>query len=160
MNRSIRGHLIDAGLSAAFLLCVATAAYFWSSPARAQAIVSMPTVFVQHVQTVPGAIPTSSTCLVGYASTCGFVIKRTQTSTDPYVCTGDLAATGQTITIQDANGTVFINNVLGSSGSVQTTAPLPMGGAGDPYCRDFPGGVYWYASGTGATGRLTIAFNP
>lgn len=129
----------------------------------AQTVVVQPAQFNYVVQMVPGTIPTSNTCIVGFASTC--ISKLTNSSpgtptspNDPFLCAADFTATGQTITLQDANSTPWVvgGAVLGSSGS-------PVGWTwianSDSTCRRFPGGVYVIAGGAGVTGSLTIKYN-
>lgn len=122
----------------------------------AQTPVPQPTQFLFTVQTIPAAIPTSNTCIVGFAVGC--LLKLVPGHTDPYLCGADFSATGQTITLSDANGTPWVVNgaVLGASGA-------PVGwlfvAPNDAACRMFPGGVYVQAGSSGVTGRLTIKYN-
>jgi len=98
------------------------------------------------------ALPTSSTCVVGSASTCAVVTKSI-----PYLCSYTLTGTGQTITIQDNQSTpvAFINAVLGASGAAVTAGfSYPDSG-----CVPMIGGVYWSAGASGATGDLVIKYN-
>ncbi len=128
-------------------------------PVVAQTIIPQPAQFLTVVQTVPGAVPTSLTCLVGFDSSCLYKLTHNPTATDPYVCGGDIEAAGQTILLQDANAVTLLNNTLGSSGSQMTWFfPTPLTNS-DTGCRMFPGGVYIQAGSTGATFRLTIKFN-
>jgi hypothetical protein len=99
------------------------------------------------------AVPTSSTCLVGSASTCGRV-----TTSIPYVCGYTFSGTGQVITVQDAQPTpvTWLNSTLGASGTGnQVTASASFS---DSACFPFIGGVYWSASGTGAFGDVIVKF--
>lgn len=118
-----------------------------------------PTQFAYVMQTLPGAIPTSltavmSVCATGQNPGSGCLPK----GVDAYVCYVDLAATGQTITIQDNQATpvVWITNILGTSGS---TVSWMYTTNDDARCRWMPGGVYWQASAPGATGYLVIKHN-
>lgn len=128
--------------------------------AYAQTPVPQPTNLPFIVQTLPAAIPTSSTCIVGPKSVSGCLYKITPSasSTDPYLCAADFTATGQTITMQDGNGVVWIvgGGALGTSGS-------PTGwewhAADTSSCRVFPNGLYITSSGAGVTGKVTIRFN-
>jgi len=123
----------------------------------AQTVVPQPGQFQFTVQTLPGAIPTSLTCLVGKAVGC--ILQLKPQNSDPQVCGFDFTATGQTITMQDQNGTLWVINgaTLGSSGSpVGTMWQAPN----DSGCRIFPGGVYIQANTSGVTGRITIKYNP
>ncbi len=147
-------------MSKAFYSVVAGLAFllaFNSGQMSSQTIVAQPTQFTKTVQTIPGAISTSLTCIVGYASGC--LLKLTDKFTDPYVCGADFTATGQTITIQDAAGVLWIVNggILGATGAPAGWAFTPSNAAG---CRLFPGGVYIQAGSSGVTGRLTISYNP
>ena len=125
----------------------------------AQVVMTHPKSFTNVVMMIPGAVPTSSTCLVGYATGCILRYSKNSTSSDPYVCAADFTATGQTITMQDGQATpvpwVVGGGVLGSSGSPAGwtwTAPT------DAECRIFPGGVYLQANGSGATGSVIIKY--
>lgn len=125
--------------------------------ALSQTLIPQPSQLNQAVQTLPGAMPTSLTCIVGRASSCLFVLRSTDT--DPYLCNADFTATGQTITMQDANGII----------GLLSGAPLPVSGStptswafmanNDASCRIFPGGVYIVAGSSGVTGKMTIKFN-
>lgn len=99
-----------------------------------------PGKFNVTVQTRPQAIPTVLTDIVRQ---------------DAYVCYVDLTANGQTITIQDrqAPAVGWLNNVLGTAGSVTTWL---WWANDDTRCRWMPGGFSWQASATGATGYLTF----
>lgn len=131
-------------------------------PCFAQLIVQQPGQFNNAVQMVPGAVPTSRTCLVGFSSSCLYVLTNTQLGqptsiNDPFVCSADFTGTGQTITLSDINTTPWVvgGAVLGSSGSPVGwvwTAPS------DLTCRRFPGGVYIQAGSSGATGSVTVKF--
>ena len=92
------------------------------------------------IKTRPGAIPTSLTALI---------------SQDAFICAADVTATGQTITIEDQQGTpiYWISNALGSSGNSTTWM---FNASQDSNCRWMPGGIKWSASASGATGALTI----
>lgn len=127
--------------------------------AFSQTVVQQPAQFNFVVQSLPGAVPTSLTCVVGYAVGCIYRLTASGNSTDPYVCGGDIEASGQTITLQDANAVTLLNNALGTSGNLVTWwFPTPLTSK-DEGCRIFPGGVYIQASASGATFRLTIKFN-
>lgn len=121
--------------------------------ATAQTVVAKPGQLNNLVQMVPGAIPTSSKCLVGIASTC-----IVQTSSTPYVCAADFTGTGQTITLQDGQATPVVwlgGAVLGAIGAPVTwlwNSPIDSG------CRAFPYGVYIVAGSSGATGSVTIKY--
>ena len=120
--------------------------------------------FQYTVQTIAGAIPTASTCLVGPAKTCKLqiatVVSSDPTFGSPFLCAVDLVGTGQTITIQDGQATPVVwivgGGALGSSGN-------PTGYewhvAKDDQCRPFLGGLYIIAGSSGATGRLLIKYN-
>ena len=129
------------------------------SPVWAQVVITKPAVLTTVVQVVPGPVPTSLTCLVGFASTCLYKLVNTISSTDPYVCSGDITSAGLTILLQDANATPLLNNTLGTVGSATTWFfPTPLTG-NDSGCRMFPGGVYIQAGSAGATFSLTVKFN-
>src|ERR1017187_6962746 len=122
----------------------------------AQTLIVQPAQFNHAYQTVPGAIPTSLTCLVGKAAGC--LLRLTATASDPQVCGFDFTATGQTIIMQDQNTIPWVINgvALGTGGAAVGTmwqAPNDLG------CRMFSGGVYIQAGGVGVTGRITIKFN-
>lgn len=122
---------------------------------QAQPIVVQPGSLNQAVQTRPAAIATSLTCLVGFASGCTF--RLPVTSSDPYLCSADFTATGQTITMQDANGVPWIvsGGALGSSGN---PAGWEWHSSATISCRWFPGGVYIQANATGVTGKLSVSY--
>lgn len=124
-----------------------------ADPLLSTTVQQAPGSFSITYEMVPGAVPTSNTCLVGPISGC-----LIQTQSTPYVCEADFTATGQTITLEDGQPTpvVFINNTLGSTGSPTTWI---FSAAGDSYCRSFPSGVYLQANGSGATGYLKIKWN-
>jgi len=104
--------------------------------AMAQTVAPQPVNFNTTVQMQPGAFPTALTCLVGFASTCKYVLPGTSDPNhDPYVCNADITASGQTVTLQDANGVTWISGTLGTGGSPVTWMPPPG-------CRWFPGGLY------------------
>lgn len=132
--------------------------FLLSMVAGAQTVVQQPAQFNYVVQSLPGAMPTSLTCIVGYASGCILRLTPTVSSTDPYVCGGDIEASGQTILLQDVNGVALMNNTLGTSGNVVTWFFTPMTSKDDG-CRIFPGGVYVQAGASGVTFRLTIKYN-
>lgn len=125
----------------------------------AQTIVPQPTTFTNLGQMKPGAIPTSLTCLVGPAgSGCVQSIAATTTSGSPHLCAIDLLATGQTVTIQDGQGTPvkWYSTTLGTS---MVPAFFEWHAGKDDACRVFPAGIYIQASATGATGRLSFKYN-
>ena len=129
---------------------------------NAQTIVRSTAVYQRSYYTLPGyTIPSSLTCIVGYASTCKIVITKTSSSSDPAVCMVDFTANGQTVVFQDLNGNAWINAVIGTSGTpvLQT---FTVGGPDDSGCRVFPGGLYIQATGSGTTtlGQLVVKFNP
>ena len=112
---------------------------------------------------IPAAIPTSSTCIAGFASTCKLQLVNTQpglsySPNDPFLCAADFTATGQTITMQDANSNLWIvgGAALGSAGTPTGWSWLANS---DATCRRFPGGVYIQSNGAGVTGSLTIKYN-
>lgn len=127
-----------------------------SLAANCQTIIPQPTQFLHTMQTVPGAIPTSLTCLVGRASGC--IFRLSNINSDPQVCGFDFTATGQTIMMQDQNAVPWIINgaalgTLAAGVGTLWTAPNDTG------CRMFSGGVYIQAGSSGVTGRVTIKFN-
>lgn len=137
--------------SGAYVLALMTVTALFS-----QTPVPQPTQFLFTVQTIPAAIPTSNTCIVGFAVGC--LLKLIPGHSDPYLCGADFSATGQTITLSDANSIPWVVNgaALGASGA-------PVGwvfvAPNDAACRMFPGGVYIQAGSSGVTGRLTIKYN-
>lgn len=140
-------------------LCIILILSLVVATAGAQTVVQQPAQFNNVVQTLPGAMPTSLTCVVGYAVGCILKLTATGSSTDPYVCGGDIEASGQTILLQDANAVALLNNTLGTSGNVVTWFfPTPLTSKDDG-CRVFPGGVYVQAGSSGVTFRLTIKYN-
>lgn len=108
--------------------------------------------FYYTVETRPGPVPLSSTCLVGPTTNCLY-----QTTNDPYVCEIDFGLTGQQITVTDGQTTPvsWLVNTLGAGGN-QVTFGISYD---DSQCRWMPYGVYWYANTTGATGHIVIKFN-
>lgn len=131
-------------------------------PADGQIIAAQPTQLTKVVQMVPGAVPTSLTCLVGFSSSCVLQITNSTpgapySPNDPFVCAADFAATGQTVLMQDANANVGLvtGAALGSGGTKTSWSYVA---AGDSYCRRFPGGVYVQAGGAGVTGSVTIKY--
>ena len=122
--------------------------------------------FAYKVQTVPGAIPTSLTCIVGPAVGCKLQITPVNPSSDPtygapFLCAVDLTATGQTINIQDGQATpvpwIVAGAALPATGS--TATGLEWHADNDSSCRPFIGGLYIPAGGSGVTGRLLIKYN-
>lgn len=124
--------------------------------AEGQTMVQHPGQFNNTWSMFPGTVPTSLTCLAGTASTCKVVL--TSANSDPYVCAADFTATGQTITLQDTNGTLWIvgGGALGSGGN-------PTGwewhAYNDSLCRQFPRGVYITSNGAGVTGSVIVKWN-
>lgn len=103
---------------------------------------------------LPGAVPTSNTCLVGAGSGC--LLKTTAT---PYVCEADFTGTGQTITMQDGQVTPVIWIVGGGAlGAMGAPVGWSWNASRDSECRIFPYGVYLVAGSGGATGSVTIKY--
>lgn len=129
-------------------------AFLVAACAYGQTVVAKPGQLDNTVQMLPGAIPTSSKCLVGVASTCIVRINST-----PYVCAADVTATGQTVTFQDGQATpvvwIFGGQAVGAMG---TPGYISFATSRDSDCRPFPYGVYIVAGGAGATGSVTIKY--
>lgn len=122
-------------------------------------VTQKPTQLPYVMQTLPVAIPTSltavmKTCTTGQNPSTGCL----PAGVNVYVCYVDLVGSGQTITIQDNQATpvVWIANILGTSG---TKTSWMFSTNDDARCRLMPGGVSWMASGTGATGYITLKHN-
>lgn len=122
--------------------------------------------FNYTVQTIPGAIPTSSTCVVGPLDACNLKIVASSFSNDPtygapFLCAVDLLGTGQTITIQDGQVTpvkwIVAGAALPATGS--TATGFEWHADKDSNCRPFIGGLYIQAGSSGVTGRLVIKYN-
>ena len=123
-----------------------------------QSVVPQPGQFTTTVQMLPGAIPTSLTCIVGPGSGCLLQIAAPSpgtTATDPYLCAADFLASGQTITLQDGQPTPVAWIVGGGA----LTGGWEWHATTDSTCRVFPQGLYIVAGSSGVTGKLTIKYN-
>lgn len=128
--------------------------FLFAASAFSQTVVAKPGQLDNTVQMLPGAIPTSSKCLVGAASTC--IVRTTST---PYVCAADFTGTGQTITMQDGQATPVVWIVGGGVlGGVGAPVGWGWGVSRDSDCRPFLYGVYLVAGTSGATGSVTIKY--
>jgi len=132
--------------------------------ANGQSILPQPGGFNTLVQTQPAAMPTSLTCLVGYASACTLQLTRPVNSpgpyqSDPYVCQMDVTANGQTVLVEDGQGTPvpLISGTLGTSGAAASWFYGPY--ANDTFCRWMPNGVYVQAGSSGVTYHMTVKYN-
>lgn len=116
-----------------------------------------PGQFNYVVQTLPGAVPSSvftavvTTCATGALPSSGCL----PVGHDAYVCYVDLTGNSVSVTIQDNQATPVVWVVQ----TLTTGTTFTFNAIEDKSCRWFPSGVYWKASGTGATGYMVVKYN-